>query len=110
MRATFPGAEFANGYGTTESIVYHDPFGVCAAISPWNFPVMMPQSLVVPALVAGNTVVLKPSEETPLVAQAYADLLIGLLPRDVAPQILARARAFATESDRAVRAGRGEQP
>ncbi len=68
---------------TTESTVHHDPFGVCAAITPWNFPLAMPHSLVVPALVAGNTVVLKPSEETPLVAQAYAEILQGLLGRDV---------------------------
>ncbi len=69
--------------GATESVVYHDPFGVCAAISPWNFPIMMPHSLVLPALVAGNTVVLKPSEESPLVAQAYAELVMSVVPRDV---------------------------
>jgi acyl-CoA reductase-like NAD-dependent aldehyde dehydrogenase len=68
---------------STESTIYRDPFGVCAAITPWNFPLAMPQWLVVPALVAGNTVVLKPSEETPLVAQAYADLLNERLPPDV---------------------------
>lgn len=65
------------------STVYHDPFGVCAAISPWNFPMMMPASLVIPALVAGNTVVLKPSEETPLIAQSYVDILNETLPKDV---------------------------
>ncbi len=68
---------------TLESRVYHDPFGVCAAISPWNFPVAMPHSLVIPALVAGNTVVLKPSEETPLIAQAYVEILNATLPTDV---------------------------
>jgi acyl-CoA reductase-like NAD-dependent aldehyde dehydrogenase len=65
------------------SFVYHDPFGVCAAITPWNFPLAMPHWLVLPALVAGNTVVLKPSEETPLIAQAYADLLSESLPPGV---------------------------
>ncbi|MCP3906067.1 MAG: aldehyde dehydrogenase family protein, partial [Planctomycetes bacterium] len=65
------------------SVVHHDPFGVCAAITPWNFPVAMPHSLVIPALMAGNTVVLKPSEETPLIAQAYADVLNEYLPGDV---------------------------
>ncbi|MEM7167508.1 MAG: aldehyde dehydrogenase family protein [Planctomycetota bacterium] len=69
--------------GRTSSTVYYDPLGVCAAITPWNFPIGMPHSLVVPALVAGNTVVLKPSEETPLVAQAYVDVLNEVLPEGV---------------------------
>ncbi len=67
----------------TRSHVYHDPYGVCAAITPWNFPLAMPHSLVIPALVAGNTVVLKPSEETPLIGQAYADILRSVLPEHV---------------------------
>lgn len=66
-----------------ESTIYHDPFGVCAAITPWNFPILMPHWMVLPALVAGNTVVLKPSEETPLIAQAYADVLNEVLPAGV---------------------------
>lgn len=65
------------------STMYRDPHGVCAAITPWNFPMKMPASLVIPALVAGNTVILKPSEETPLTAQAYVDLLAPLLPDGV---------------------------
>lgn len=69
--------------GRTRSTIYHDPYGVCAAITPWNFPFAMPHWMVLPALAAGNTVVLKPSEETPLIAQAYADLLIELLPDGV---------------------------
>lgn len=66
-----------------ESTIYHDPFGVCAAITPWNFPILMPHWMVLPALVAGNTVILKPSEETPLIAQAYADVLNEFLPDGV---------------------------
>ncbi|MGB0332040.1 MAG: aldehyde dehydrogenase family protein, partial [Planctomycetota bacterium] len=42
----------------------HEPLGVVAAITPWNFPVGMPLSILTPALVAGNTVVFKPSEHT----------------------------------------------
>jgi succinate-semialdehyde dehydrogenase/glutarate-semialdehyde dehydrogenase len=68
---------------STESTLYRDPFGVCLVITPWNFPVAMPHWTVLPALIAGNTVVLKPSEETPLVAQAYADVLNEVLPDDV---------------------------
>ncbi len=65
------------------STVYHDPLGVCAAITPWNFPMSMPAWMVLPALAAGNTVILKPSEETPLSGQAYADVLNEKLPPDV---------------------------
>ena len=68
---------------TTRSVVHHDPFGVAAAITPWNFPVMMPHWMVLPGLMAGNAVVLKPSEETPLCAQAYADALREVLPEGV---------------------------
>jgi succinate-semialdehyde dehydrogenase/glutarate-semialdehyde dehydrogenase len=67
----------------TVTTLHRDPFGTCAAITPWNFPVLMPQQSVLPALVAGNTVVLKPSEETPLCAQAWADCLAAHLPPDV---------------------------
>lgn len=70
--------------GELRSTVYHEPFGVCAAITPWNFPVMMPQSLVVPALMAGNAVILKPSEKTPLCGQHYVELL----GRDLPPGVL----------------------
>jgi succinate-semialdehyde dehydrogenase/glutarate-semialdehyde dehydrogenase len=66
--------------GKVVSTIHHDPYGVCAAVTPWNFPVAMPHWMVFPALVAGNAVVLKPSEETPLSGQAYADLFAGLLP------------------------------
>ncbi|MDX1630760.1 MAG: aldehyde dehydrogenase family protein [Thermoanaerobaculia bacterium] len=76
----------------TRSTVYHDPFGVCAAITPWNYPVAMPHWLVLPALVAGNTVVLKPSEETPLIGQAYAEIVADALP-DGALQVVQGADA-----------------
>ena len=69
--------------GEVASTVYHDPFGLCAAITPWNFPLAMPHWSVIPALVAGNTVLLKPSEETPLIAQAYVELLNAELADDV---------------------------
>jgi len=69
--------------GRSHSTVYHDPLGVCAAITPWNFPMSMPAWMVLPALAAGNTVVLKPSEETPLCGQAYADVLNEHLPANV---------------------------
>ena len=70
------------GEGVT-STLYYDPLGVCAAITPWNFPILMPHWMVLPALVTGNTVVLKPSEQTPLIAHAYADILNQFLPAGV---------------------------
>ena len=65
------------------STLRHAPLGVCAAITPWNFPILMPHQSVLPALVAGNAVILKPSEETPLVALAYARVLNEFLPPGV---------------------------
>ncbi|WP_428634457.1 aldehyde dehydrogenase family protein [Sedimenticola sp.] len=67
---------------TCSTLVYQ-PFGVCAAISPWNYPLSMPQWLVLPALMAGNSVILKPSEETPLIAQRYVETLNAFLPNNV---------------------------
>lgn len=69
--------------GRTRSEIHHDPFGVCAAITPWNFPFAMPHWMVLPALMAGNAVILKPSEETPLIGQAYAELFGSVLPEGV---------------------------
>jgi len=55
-------------------LVMKEPVGVVAAITPWNFPIAMITRKVAPALAAGCTVVLKPSEETPLSALALAEL------------------------------------
>jgi len=68
---------------TIESTIYYDPFGVCATITPWNFPALMPHWTIVPALVAGNTVILKPSEQTPLIADEYVKVLNEFLPEGV---------------------------
>ncbi|KAI3631835.1 hypothetical protein MIR68_010308 [Amoeboaphelidium protococcarum] len=54
--------------------VRHEPIGVCALITPWNFPLAMVTRKIAPAIAAGNTVVLKPSPETPLSALALAHL------------------------------------
>ncbi|HEY8720802.1 aldehyde dehydrogenase family protein [Pengzhenrongella sp.] len=53
------------GLTTTISRVVHEPVGVCAMITPWNYPLLQTSWKVAPALVAGNTFVLKPSELTP---------------------------------------------
>ncbi len=52
------------------------PIGVVGAITPWNFPVAIPSWKSIPALICGNTVVIKPAEDTPALAQAFVDLLL----------------------------------
>lgn len=63
-----------------ESFPNHQPVGVCGQVIPWNFPLLMLAWKVAPALAAGNTVVLKPSDLTPLTAYAFAEVCaeIGL--------------------------------
>lgn len=60
--------------------VHHVPYGVVAAIVPWNFPILLATWKIAPALLTGNTVVLKPSPYTPLCA-----LKLGELARDILP-------------------------
>src|SRR5216684_3497531 len=64
--------------------VLHEPYGVIGIISPWNYPFSIPATEVMAALVAGNTVVLKPSEFTPLIAFELQSLLRAAgVPNDV---------------------------
>ncbi|WP_285599650.1 aldehyde dehydrogenase family protein [Kineosporia sp. NBRC 101731] len=57
-------------------LTLREPFGVCAVLIPWNVPAVLTAANVAPALAAGNTVVLKPSEVAPLVTLALADLAV----------------------------------
>jgi 1-pyrroline dehydrogenase len=77
--AQAPG-EYMAGY---TSILRREPLGVVASIAPWNYPLMMAVWKIGPALAAGNTVVLKPSELTPLTALRLAELAADLLPPGV---------------------------
>ena len=63
--------------------ITYRPFGVVAAITPWNFPILIAMSKIAPALLAGNTVVLKPSPYTPLATLALGEVLNGVLPPGV---------------------------
>ena len=65
------------------SMIRRDPVGVVASIAPWNYPLMMFAWKIAPALAAGNTLILKPSEQTPLTALKLAALLAELLPPGV---------------------------
>ncbi len=57
------------------AMTIRDPLGVVAAITPWNFPIAIPSWKIMPALVAGNTVVIKPASDTPLCAVALVKVL-----------------------------------
>ncbi|OLS61333.1 gamma-aminobutyraldehyde dehydrogenase [Pseudomonas putida] len=72
--------EYVPGY---TSMVRRDPLGVVASIAPWNYPIMMAAWKIAPALAAGNTLVFKPSEHTPLSILALAPALAELLPPGV---------------------------
>lgn len=62
------------------SMIRRDPIGVVASIAPWNYPLMMAAWKLSPALAAGNTVVLKPSEQTPLTTLKLAEILAEIFP------------------------------
>jgi aminobutyraldehyde dehydrogenase len=72
------------------SMIRRDPIGVVAQITPWNYPLMMAAWKLAPALAAGNTVVLKPSEQTPLTTLRLATLLAELFPRGVVNVVAGR--------------------
>lgn len=72
--------EYLPGY---TSMVRRDPVGVVASIAPWNYPLMMAAWKIAPAIAAGNTVIFKPSEHTPLSILALTDLFAELLPPGV---------------------------
>ena len=59
--------------GGLRRFIRHDPVGVVLVVAPWNYPYLCSVNAVVPALLAGNAVVLKPSSQTPLVAERWAE-------------------------------------
>ena len=62
------------GDTTTENKITFEPVGVVAAITPWNYPFSIPMGQTVPSILAGNTIIIKPSEYTPLIAVEIARL------------------------------------
>ncbi|EFK58915.1 aldehyde dehydrogenase (NAD) family protein [Sphingobacterium spiritivorum ATCC 33861] len=67
----------------TVSLIVHEPIGVVAQIIPWNFPILMAVWKLAPALAAGNCVVLKPAESTPISILVLLELIGDLLPAGV---------------------------
>jgi len=75
--------------GSEHFRITYEPYGVCACITPWNFPLSMVTSGIIPALLAGNTVILKPSEYTSLSQKMVVDILHGTgLPEGVAQVVI----------------------
>ena len=73
---------------------YHEPLGVVGQIIPWNFPILMAAWKLAPALAAGNAVVIKPAEQTPLSLLVWAELIQDLLP----PGVLNIVNGFGLEA------------
>jgi aminobutyraldehyde dehydrogenase len=65
------------------SMIRRDPLGVVGSVAPWNYPILMAIWKICPALMTGNTLVLKPSEHTPLTAIRFAELAADLFPKGV---------------------------
>ncbi|CAN7323142.1 gamma-aminobutyraldehyde dehydrogenase [Pararhizobium sp. LjRoot235] len=86
LHATVAG-EYLPGH---TSMIRRDPIGIVGSIAPWNYPLMMMAWKLAPAIAGGNTVVFKPSEQTPLTALKMARLLADILPQGVVNVILGR--------------------
>jgi betaine-aldehyde dehydrogenase len=81
--------EVPDGFGPMHAFSMHEPVGVCAQITPWNYPIVMATWKLAPALAAGNSVVFKPSELTPLSAVVLFEIFHELgLPAGTANLVL----------------------
>ncbi|MFB9886835.1 acetaldehyde dehydrogenase ExaC [Balneatrix alpica] len=83
---------------TTASYHFHEPLGVVGQIIPWNFPLLMAAWKLAPALAAGNCVVLKPAEQTPVSILLFAELIQDLLP----PGVLNIVNGYGEEAGKAL--------
>ncbi len=79
--------EYLQGY---TSMIRRDPIGVIGSIAPWNYPLMMAIWKLAPALAGGNTIVLKPSENTPLSTLKLAKTIADIFPEGVVNIIVGR--------------------
>lgn len=82
--------EYLSGH---TSMIRRDPVGIVASIAPWNYPLMMMAWKLAPAIGGGNTVVFKPSEQTPLTALKLAKILADILPEGVVNVVLGRGNS-----------------
>ncbi|MGH6802995.1 MAG: gamma-aminobutyraldehyde dehydrogenase [Methyloceanibacter sp.] len=72
------------------SMIRRDPIGVVGSIAPWNYPLMMAAWKLAPALAGGNTIVLKPSEQTPLTTLKLATIIADIFPEGVVNIVVGR--------------------
>jgi aminobutyraldehyde dehydrogenase len=72
------------------SMIRRDPIGVVGSIAPWNYPLMMAAWKLAPALAGGNTIVLKPSEQTPLTTLKLAKIIANIFPEGVVNVVTGR--------------------
>jgi succinate-semialdehyde dehydrogenase/glutarate-semialdehyde dehydrogenase len=92
------GDQIPTVWGDKRLFAMKEPIGVCAAITPWNFPIAMITRKIAPALAAGCTVVAKPAEQTPLSALAIAELAARAgLPKGVLNIVTGDAAAIGGE-------------
>ncbi|WP_079203528.1 aldehyde dehydrogenase family protein [Pseudomonas sp. CC6-YY-74] len=82
----------------TAAYHFHEPLGVVGQIIPWNFPLLMAAWKLAPALAAGNCVILKPAEQTPLSITLFAELVGDLLP----PGVLNIVQGYGREAGEAL--------
>jgi aminobutyraldehyde dehydrogenase len=88
-----PGSAAGEYMPNNTSMIRRDPVGVVASIAPWNYPLMMAAWKMAPALAAGNTVVLKPSEQTPLTTLKLATVLAEIFPKGVVNVVTGRGES-----------------
>jgi len=82
--------EYMEGF---TSMIRRDPIGIVASIAPWNYPLMMMAWKLAPAIGGGNSVIFKPSEQTPLTALKLAKILADVLPEGVVNVVLGRGES-----------------
>ncbi len=90
------------------SMIRRDPIGVVGSIAPWNYPLMMAAWKIAPALAAGNTVVIKPSEQTPLTTLLLAQVAAEIFPKGVLNVITGRGAERRPAAGRAPEGGDGQ--
>ena len=90
---------------TTVAYHYNEPLGVVGLIIPWNFPLLMAAWKLAPALAAGNTVVLKPAEQTPLSILVFMGLIEDILP----PGVLNVVNGFGLEAGKPLASSRASR-
>ena len=83
------GGDYATGH---TSVILREPAGVVGVITPWNYPLLMAAWKVAPILAAGNSIVLKPSEQTPLSTLKLAELLAGRIPDGILNVVTGQGR------------------